>query len=314
MSQPLMDAYSGTGSRRRISFEDVDQQYRLKIRAFISLCMPAIFKGLEKDMGLDEMRASGIVPIMFFLSFDTTLNHLAFKGRVETEHAVRLYHGVQPNPTDSTLPPVERMLLDMHIDIRAPTAGYDPHALGSGELSSETVPAGHMRGLHVLTRPTAPAGQRGVKQAPAELRGLKVHPWNEPYPSVEGLQTVPAGYQPRDSGPWREQRSVWGLSNTDINQHVNVHEYIINIENHFTRMLHGAGLAVPVHRIEHTDIIFRKPSFMGDVFVMRGDLYTSDEQTLLLAGFYNVGADGQVDPKPAVFVRITGRMLDDLPG
>jgi hypothetical protein len=201
----------------------------------------------------------------------------------------------------------------MEVDIRAQTASYNPHALGNSELGGESVPAGRMRVVNVLTRPTAPAGQRGVTQVPAELRKLQVHPWNEAFPSAKGLQTVPPGYLHRDCGHWCEQRTIWGLSNTDINQHVNVHEYIINIENHFARMLHGAGMAVPMHRVEGMDIIFRKPSFMGDVSVMRGDLYINGDQTLLLAGFYGVDADGQVDPQAAVFARIAGRLLEKLP-
>ena len=309
MSATVLNAYTGVGRGRRITFEDVDQHYRLKVRAFIGLCMPPIFKGLEKDMALDAMRASGVVPIMFFLSFDTSPHHLAFKGRVQTEHAVRLYRDTQPAARDNTRPPVERLLLEMQIDIRAPTASYDPHALGRSELSGKTASAGRLRVINVLTKPTAPAGQRAVAQVPAELHKLKVHTWNEALPSVEGLQSVPAGYQRRECGNWSTQRTVWGLSNTDINQHVNVHEYIINIENHFARMLHGAAMAVPSHRVEGMDIIFRKPSFMGDVSEMRGNLYVNDEQTLLLAGFYNVGADGQADPRPAVFARIAGRIL-----
>ncbi len=312
MAQSLLDAYTGTASDRRIHFDDVDQQYRLKIRAFINLCMPAILRDLERDMALNEMRSSGVVPIMFALSFETYANHLGFKGRIETEHTVRLCRDVQAKPKDGSQPPVERLLVDMNIDIAAQTARYDPHALGGAELSSDTVPAGRMRAVHVLTKPTAPAGQRGVTQVPTALSGLVVHSWDEPYPSVEGLQAVPTGYEPHDSGEWREQRTVWGLSNTDINQHVNVVEYITNIENHFARMLHGARLAVVEHRVERTDILFRKPSFMGDVVVMRGDLYTNGEQTLLLAGFYSVDNDGEVNSRPNVFARISGRMLDDL--
>ena len=314
MSLSELDAYTGGGSNRHISFEEIDQQYRLKIRGFISLCMPPIFKGLEQDMSLDDLRTDGVVPIMYYLTFETSPNHLAFKGRIDTEHSVRLCHSVQPASKDSTQPPRERMLLDMQIDIRAQTASYDPHAFGGGEISDESVPAGRMRGVHVLTRPTAPAGRRGVTEAPSQLRGLKVHPWNEPYPSIEGLQALPAGYQAVDAGPWHEQRSVWGLSNTDINQHVNVHEYIINIENHFARMLHGAGLAVPSHRVERTDIIFRKPSFMGEVYAMRADLYTQAGQTLFLGGFYAVDGKGQVDSRASVFARMAGTLGNDVAG
>ena len=314
MARSELHAYTGGGSNRHISFEEIDQQYRLKVRGFISLCIPPIFKGLEQDMGLDEMRADGVVPIMYYLTFETSPNHLAFKGRVDTEHSVRLCHSVQPALQGSPRPPVERMLLDMQIDIRAQTASYDPHALGGGEISDESVPAGRMRGVHVLTRPTAPAGQRGVSEAPSQLRGLKVHSWSEPYPSIEGLQAVPAGYQSVDAGPWHEQRSVWGLNNTDINQHVNVHEYIINIENHLARMLHGAGLSVPRHRVERTDMIFRKPSFMGEVYAMHGDLYTHAERTLFLGGFYAVDSNGQIDSRPSVFARMAGTLGNDVAG
>jgi len=313
MSQPTLEAFTGTGSGRRISFEEVDQQYRLKIRSFITLCMPHIFKGLEAELALNDMRDSGIVPIMFYLVFETTPHHLAFKGEIETRHNVRLCRDVQPNPRDPAGGNVERMLLDMNIDIMAQTAPYDPHALGSATPHEGLTRAGHMRGVHVLTKPTAPAGERGVTDVPPQLAPLKVHPWDEPFPAVEGMRGVPEGFRQHDSGPWGIQHTVWGINNTDINQHVNVHEYIINIENHFARMLHGARMDVPRHRVERMEILFRKPSFMGDTCAIQGDLFTKGDETLLLGGFHALGPDGAVDPKPTVFARLQGRLADDLP-
>ena len=79
-------------------------------------------------------------------------------------------------------------------------------------------------------------------------------------------------------------------------------------------MLHGGGLSVADHRVERTEILFRKPAFMGDVHEIRGDLYTNGERTLFLGGFYAVDADGRADTRPSVFARMTGTSRNDVAG
>jgi len=165
-----------------------------------------------------------------------------------------------------------------------------------------------MRALHVITRPVAPPGERQVLAVPEALRGLREHPWEGPYPSLELLQTVPPGYQERASGPWQELRSVWALHNTDVNQHVNVHEYLMSMENHFARMLFGANLPLARHRIARTDILFRKPFFLGDAHAIRARLFSDGRHTLLLGGLHRVEPEGGLEPRPSVCARMEGEL------
>jgi len=307
MTEAPLPYVEGSGEGR-LSFEDIDQQYRLKIRAFIRLCMPPVFSSLEHQFDLKSLRAEGTVPIMFFLQFETLPQPLAFFARTRTEHRVYLRRSVVPGPHGAAVGQVERLLLDMNINVSSQGSDGDPTSLGAAVRSDGLVPAGRMRGVHVITRPVAPPGERQVTAVPEQLRGLQEHPWDEPYPSVELLSELPPGYHERETGPWQELRSVWALHNTDINQHVNVLEYITSLENHFSRMLFGANLPVARHRIERMSILFRKPFFLGEPHALRARLYTDDHRTLLLGGVHRLEPEGGLDPRPSVFARIEGQV------
>ena len=298
-----MDALIG-GGEDRVSFEDVDQQFHLKIRALIPLCMPPIFRQWEKMLQISTMRDEGIVPIMFRLHFETYPNPLAFTGKLATHHQVRLARCITPAGAGQEAD--ERLLLDMQIDVEGAEIGSGQMALGGANSTGRMVPAGLMRGVHVITRPMAPPSGRRVVEVPRQLREMKEHAWQGPYPSMEDMLEIPAGFTPANTGTWAEQPSVWGLSNTDINQHVNVLEYIAHLENHFSRMLHGAGLPVDRHRTAVADFHFRKPSFQGDAHVIRAQLWVSGNRTLMLGGFHLVSPSGEVDTRATVFGRLEG--------
>lgn len=301
------DCIEGQGSDT-LHFEELDQRFHLKIRSFIQLCMPPIFSTLDRDYDLRGLRRDGVAPIMFFLQFESEPRALAFGGRVETPFQVRLHRATLPPAERSSPQQPDRLLLDMRIDVQAQAGSGNP--LVVGEDAGEVVRAGRMRALHVLTRPVAPKGERVVAQVPAQLAALQEHTFPEPYPTLDGLRQVPEGFDKRETGHWREFRSVWGSSNTDINQHVNVHEYIRGAENHFARMLFGAGLPVEAHRIDRADILFRRPGFMGMAFGIRGSLHTRGSQTLLLAGVHRLTEAGGLDPVPSVFARMEGSFVE----
>jgi len=306
MTDVPMPYLQGSGESR-LAFEDIDQDYHLKVRAFVGLCMPPVFTNLSRHFDLKSLREEGTVPIMYFLQFERDPQTLTFGGKVSMEHRVTLRRQVLPGPPGASAGGVERLMLDMRIEVLGEEGSGDPGSLGSGPRPGRLVPAGRMRGVHVITRPVAPPGERQVVQVPPQLRGLQEQPWDEPAPSVELLSELPPGYGERAAGPWQEQRSVWALHNTDINQHVNVQEYITGMENHFARMLFGANLPLPRHRIERMTILFRKPFFKGEAHAVRGRLFTTDQHTLLVGGIHRVEPEGGIDARPAVFARLEGR-------
>ena len=307
--QPL-PSLTGTG-QDRLTFEDIDQQYKLKIRSFIRLSMSSVFTTLEKEVDMGQLRAMGVIPVMFFLQFRAEPPPLALLSRVETRFEVFLRHAAPPGRggegdagTGDAGP--SRLLLDMRVDILGQAGSGDPKALGGGHRSREMVKAGWMRGVHVITKPLAPPGERFPAEIPEPLRGLAVTPLAEPYPTVEGLDGAPEGFQQADTGQWREQRSVWGMQNTDVNQHVNVQEYLQGLENHFTRLVFGAGRPPGGHRIVRTDILFRKPFFQGQPLCLRGDLYLDGNRSVMLGGIHPVDPEGGIVERPSVFTRMEG--------
>ncbi len=307
MSSPPADHISGKGSGY-LGFEETDQRYHVKLRAFVKLCMPPVFDALEREYALNDLREDGIVPIMHYLEMESFPQAVAFNSHAECAFGVWLRRSVIPGPPGASKGAVERLNLDMQVDVSAPQGHGDPALLGAGSMGGPIVPAGRLRAVQVLTRPVAPAGERQVTTVPPQLSGLQEHPWDGPYPSVDNLRTVPEGYRELEAGPWQEQRSVWALHNTDINQHVNVHEYIFGMENHYARMLFGADLPVQRHRIDRAAILFRRPFFAGEPHGIRAHLHVEDHRTLLCGAFHRVEPEGGLHAKPSVFIRMSGEL------
>ena len=95
MTEQPMPSLTGTG-QDRLTFEDIDQQYRLKIRSFIRLSMSSVFGALEKEVDMGRMRALGVIPVMFFLQFRAEPPPLALLSRVETRFEVFLRRAAPP--------------------------------------------------------------------------------------------------------------------------------------------------------------------------------------------------------------------------
>ena len=133
-------------------------------------------------------------------------------------------------------------------------------------------------------------------------------PWVAPYPTVDLLLMEPEGWAEAQPGGWGESTSVWGMPNTDVNQHINVEEYIAHMENHVSRLLHAAGLPLAQHHNHRAQVIFRRPGFPGDVFGVRGRLWIKDGRTLCVTGLHGITTDGLWSPRPNVAARFEGRV------
>jgi hypothetical protein len=297
-----MDQYEGSG-RFLPSFEEIDQRYHLKMRAFVRLVLPPIFFDLEKRFALSSLRQRGIWPIMFNLTFENSDVPLILNKPARVDHRVRLRKSVTPQPQGA---PLERLLLEMEAQIFAARGSGDPARHGAEDVGHPEVPVGRLSGYQVFTRPVAPPGQRQVTDAPEELAELKVHPFDKPFPVPEHLAQVPPGFAPAPEGPFPHLDTVWGLPNTDVNQHVNVQEYVMGMENHVARRLHGAGLPQARHRIARTETVFRKPFFAGEGVRIQGPLLVSGARTLVIGGYHRLDAKGVPEARPSAAVRMEG--------
>ena len=257
----LLEALIGSGEIVP-GFPDLDQRFRLKLRAYVDIAMPGVFRQLAHVIDLGAMRRDGIYPIMYYMLFRPEPVPLAFGRPVRADYEARLrrYRPSSGAPTPGA-PNSERLLLDVQFDLMGLRGSGRPEEMG-GVRGEPDTKAGWGRIVQVFTRPFAPAGQRQVAELPPAYRKFVEHPWEQAYPAWEMHARVPPFFkQTPVEVPYQE--SIWGIQNTDINQHVNITEYIAALENHQTRLLVAAGIDPRKHRVTGTELLFRAPFFAG---------------------------------------------------
>ena len=62
-------------------------------------------------------------------------------------------------------------------------------------------------------------------------------------------------------------------------------------ENQFAHLLYGAKLPVAKHRLARARLLFRKPSFPGQAYMIRSQLYRRGPLTHIQAGFHAIEND-----------------------
>ncbi len=304
MTDPL--AILEGGGELPASFWELDMNNQLKLKSFVPLGMPFVFRNLHKTFNLFTMRKRGLVPIVYHMDFRSTLVPVAFGSQVQSRHEVKVCRHTPSEADAAAGKDRERLLEEIRIRFQGRRSMGDKTQLGYDERTGELEQLGTGRIVHVFTKPLAPPAERGVTELPPEMAHMQVHPWSEPYPTIDRLHEHPPGFAPCDAGRWARHDAVWGLPNTDINQHVNVVEYLMAGENHFTRMLHGARIDLARHQMTRLALIFRKPFFPGDAYAMQGQLLRENGSTLMTATVHRLERDGGLDEKPAVGIRCEG--------
>ena len=159
------------------------------------------------------------------------------------------------------------------------------------------------------------AASKAVTEVPPPYRRFREHPWEEDYPTWDRFNGVPEGYG-EDSPEIAPAEAVWGLPNTDVNQHVNIAEYIAGMENYQSLLLHAAGLPVVRYRLRRADLLFMKPFFAGEAYRLSARLWRRGGETLFLGGIHKADGAGRWpahDARPAVFARLEGRLEGEAP-
>jgi hypothetical protein len=305
---PTLDAITGGGDTPS-QFDHIDMTYRLRIRAYVGICMPPIFLSLNEHLPMMQLRKSGVASIMFYLDFTNGGTPIAFGRRLRTKHSLKLYRSVTDKNNQPAPAGTERLMFVSDSTITARARSHGNETLGFDDGSGAIVEAGTARILHVLTKPVAPVAERQVVDVPAELHSMKEHRWDQPLPSVEGLSRPPPGYERVDAGKRETRSDVWGMPNTDINQHVNVQEYIMGGENQVSRVLRGAGLPLEKHRIARARFLFRKPFFPGQEYAIQARLFRRDHLTQMQAG-YHLLEGSEPAARASTFVVLDGVIED----
>ena len=72
------------------SFWELDMHNHLKLKSFVPLGMPFVFRNLHKTFNLFTMRKRGLVPIVYHMDFRSMLVPVAFGSQVQSRHAVKV--------------------------------------------------------------------------------------------------------------------------------------------------------------------------------------------------------------------------------
>ena len=281
------------------TFQELDSKYGMKLPALFHLCHEPLTEVLTREFDFFGMARRGIAPITYYLELSSTGIPLALGRPLTLNFSVELFRANRL-PVDGVGTPQQRLLLDQNVTVNGFRRSGSDQDLGFDDGTGEPVVGGAFRLIQIFTRPMAPPGQRQVTEAPPEFGKLAERSFPTPLMMPPELWLVPEGYEPIAGPPAQQTQRVWGLGNTDINNHVTVTEYLRALEHHAATLLHLAGEPVRLHRMTRLRCIFKRPSLAGDVVNLEGDLYRRGGTTRLHAGIFKQQADGALEADPSV--------------
>jgi hypothetical protein len=188
----------------------------------------------------------GVTNVLSRVAMQATGGVLVPRSRMRTSVRFRFEHTVDGNGN------VDRLLFSTWLS-----------AAGQLRDGSEAVVA-RAYGQRVFTHLHAPAGQHLVTRLEGfGPSGIPMH--RASWEPVTSLLSLPSGAEPLDVAPRLEPlKIVFGLSHTDMNQHVNFLMYQREVERAALLRFVTLGLGARFLSRE-SSFGYRKPSFAGDV-------------------------------------------------
>jgi hypothetical protein len=269
-----------------IRFEDLSQDGRVHFEPVVASIDAAIWRPLlSKDPLTRTLHKEGVRPIFTRLALEVGPARLELGTLLTAEGLYELSH--EPDGKGGA----KRLFLNMWTSIWA----------GPDKRRSDRVNVGRLFAEHQLTRPHAPPGERRVTSLPGR-----------PLPSSEyrspGAETL---LDTDEDAEWLEPSEkedaapvVFGLSHTDVNQHVNSLVYPRLFADAALRRF--ASLRADTRTLaEHLHISFRKPFFAGDSAAIALRAFRRSEDLGAVGTFRAAGAAVQADPpRPHVYVQL----------
>lgn len=273
-----------------LRFEDVSQDGRIMLRGLphglgevlwrTVLAHHAIYHGLLAD---------GVLPILSRLVIESLQSPISIAKPVEGSAGFQLAHTVDANGA------VDRLLLNLWLDVYGVCGmTYGPPPDGAGAR----LHVGRVFAEHVFTRLFAPPGERKVLRF--EGHGLPPvpearHEWR----AAAELLVLPEGAHWLDDMLMLDAAPVvFGLGQTDSNQHVNSLVYPELFERAALRRFAALGQST-VMLPRFVELVFRKPSFAGETVNLASRAFEHGTR-LGIAGV--LMAEGE--PKPRVAVQM----------
>ena len=267
-----------------LRYEDCTQDGRL-----IPIAIPPSLGGLWQSVvrnhpGARNAITAGVVPILTRLTLLSEDAPIRVDRPVEGRAGFVLAH-------DRDGDEVTRLFMNVWSEVRG-IGGR----LGPRPVEGPPVLAGRLFAEHTFTRLFAPPEQRKITRF--DIPGYPAIPeLRYPAPPPRTAQEAPEGARWVDELAPDPADNVFGLDQTDANQHVNSLVYIRIFLDAAQRRLASRGHA-PNVRSRAVDIAYRKPSFAGDRVRTHVRLFEHDGQ--LGAAGHVEGADG----KPRCYARV----------
>lgn len=242
-------------AKLKLRFEDIAQDGRILVSAFQHFLGATTWPAIFEHAWARALRDEGVVPILTHVALEGTEGPFSAVGdEIDVEGRWELGHA------KNEAGEVERLLVSMWIEARAPLGRtYGPAP------KPEIALAGKVYAEHVVTRLFAPPDQRKVTRL--DVDGLA------PVPEKELVFTSPESVSIArgEVASAYEETTVFGLTHTDSNQHVNSLVYQRMFEEAVVRHTKNGSLLCRSVRMG-----YRKPFFAGDV--ARIDLVTWQEE------------------------------------
>ncbi len=238
-----------------LRYEDLCQDGRVILAGLPHAYGEVVFrKLLARDDFAAKARAIGVLPILSRLVLFGTGEPISVVPTVQVDGRFALAHA--PGPGGD----IDRIFLNLWADVRSARdriVGAPPAGRG------EDVVAGRVFAEHVFTRLFAPPAERRVKSL-AELGLPPVPPDRYTPDAPDALLALPAGARwIEDEATPDEAVTVFSLSHTDSNQHVNSLVYPNLVDEAVARRLHRLGQRTD-RLATRLELCFRKPFFAGE--------------------------------------------------
>jgi hypothetical protein len=299
-----------TVAERVVDIGDLDLKRNLKIRAFLALVLAPVFRELQPRIRYAEMGRRGITPGQYFQDFRNFPATFGYGDHFTGRYEVRLCRSVssERRGTLGEAQRLERLILETRVTLTGRLAIAPPASLGFEPNLGEPATAGTGRVIHVLTRPQAPPGQRWVTEVPEELAFLELHPFEGPFPTMVLLGELEAGFI-EISDAAIELHGLWGVANSDVFQHVHAREYTIAVENGLGLCLAAAKIPLESHFTTRSQVIFRRPSFVGQRYTLTIRLFRRDLDIVALGAFHGTDELASTgEDRARVLLRFEGRL------
>ncbi len=295
------DAQRASGSYP-IRFEDLSQDGRVHFEPLVASIDAAIWRPmLSKEPLVRSLHAAGVRPIFTRLALEVGPARVSLGATLLAEGVYELAH--EPDGRGGAA----RLFLNMWTTVRAVKPARAKHEDAEqaekqkGEAREEPI-VGRLFAEHQLTRLLAPPAERRVVSLPdgAPLPQARYEVLRH-----EALLEPPAGATWLESEPRPDPAGVqFGLSHTDINQHVNSLVYPRLFGEAALRRLADLGASTRALS-SRLDISFRKPFFAGEAAAIHLRAYRDGDAIGAAGTFVPKAAPAPgAAPRPHVFVRL----------